>query len=36
MEQRKVEREKWGEKSVVRKVGARKMGCEKWGEENGA
>ena len=31
MERRKVEREKWGEKS-----GARKVGCEKWGEESGA
>ena len=30
MERRKVEREKWGEKS-----GAMKMGREKWGEESG-
>ena len=41
MEQRKVEREKWGEKSGCEKKsgaksGARKVGCDKWGEKSGA
>ena len=40
MEARKEGREKWDEKSGMRKVGekngARKMGREKWGKKSGA